>query len=303
MKRVFVLVLVAFCCGVAFQRSVGLDAAAKALGLRKPTPTSQFRPVPDEHHGRASLFVLAGQSNMAGYGNVREWDGKTSDSVLMLGNDYRWRVATEPVDTVAGQVDEVSADRYGGAGPSLAFGLAVWRASGHPVGLLPCAKGGSRIAEWTRSTSDSTLHGAMLKRCRAAAVMGDLSGLLFFQGESDAVAGDGTPWDESFARFVADVRSDTSPGLPIVFAQIGHPPSDIDPGPWEEIRRLQASVRLPGVAMIRTDDLPMGDRLHFTTASYAVIGERFAEAMETLLQKSSADVSEPAVQPPAIESP
>ena len=55
------------------------------------------------------------------------------------------------------------------------------------IGLIPCAKGGSLIHDWRRNLDDNTLYGSCLKRARAASLMGNVAGLLYFQGEIDAV--------------------------------------------------------------------------------------------------------------------
>ena len=47
---------------------------------------------------------------------------------------------------------------------------------------------------------------------------------------------------------------------------------------WEVIKEQQASVDLPNVRMIKTDDLELGDAVHLTVESYLEVGRRFAEA-------------------------
>jgi hypothetical protein len=70
-----------------------------------------------------------------------------------------------------------------------------------------------------------------------------------------------------------------------VFAQLG---PKIVPGAvpnWDVIKAQQAALQLPSATMIRTDDLPLMDELHFTTDSYRVIGTRFADAYWDLVEK------------------
>jgi hypothetical protein len=155
------------------------------------------------------------------------------------------------------------------------------------IGLIPCAKNSSSIGQWQRDLSDQTLYGSCLKRARAASPMGKIAGILFFQGETDALdplqypefKPNAADWAKLFTRFVADFRQDLAdPELPVVFAQLGS-----NTGPeaftnWEVVKEQQKSIQLPMTAMITTDDLLLLDGLHFTAESYQIIGSRFAEA-------------------------
>src|SRR5690606_7986130 len=74
--------------------------------------------------------LVAGQSNAVGWHRdvpAELQDGDAFLTVRMLGNDYRWRPATEPLDDPMGQLDVVSEDADPGtsAGTSLGRLLAV----------------------------------------------------------------------------------------------------------------------------------------------------------------------------------
>ena len=72
--------------------------------------------------------------------------------------------------------------------------------------------------------------------------------------------------------------------LPVVFAQIGSiESSELVPN-WSLVQEQQSSVTLPMTAMIVTEDLPLFDGLHFTTDSYRIIGERFADAYWNMMK-------------------
>jgi hypothetical protein len=290
--------------GATGQRFLGFGNVLRAVGIPSPwvertSEPAQGHTVPEdiaaEHRGRLALFILAGQSNMVGLAPVPEGEvGRTDPRVYAFGNDYRWRVAAEPLDDAAGQVDLVSEDRDAGFGPSLAFahGLLELNPDG-VVGLIPCAKSASALSEWARDLSDQTLYGSCLKRARAASPMGRIAGVLFFQGEADALdpAQDSRRvlhsegWADLFGQFVEDIRRDFGdPRLPVVFAQIGTTTAREAFIHWERVREVQASVRIPRVAMITTDDLPLFDGLHYTAGAYRAIGERFAEAYWSLVE-------------------
>jgi hypothetical protein len=245
--------------------------------------------------GNVALFILAGQSNMSGRGLEFNPD-ETDSRVLVFGNDYRWHQAIEPVDDPTGQVDQVSEDLGTGYSPGMAFALASLEHNPRMIiGLIPCAKGASSIKEWQRDLSDQSLYGSCLKRVRAASTAGQVQGILFFQGEADAVDPDLLPehppdaenWPALFISFVQDFRTDLlDPRLPVVFAQIGMQTAPSVLPNWDLVKQKQESVQLPWTAMIVTDDLPLQDEVHFTTESYRIIGRRFSEAYWSLVEQA-----------------
>ena len=146
---------------------------------------------------------------------------------------------------------------------------------------------------WRKSLSENTLYGSCLKRVRAASTMGQVAGLLFFQGEADAI--DPALYQESalfpdewrirFELFVNDWRDDlAAPDLPVVFAQIGRHAAPNIYVNWALVQEQQRSVELPFCQMITTADLVLADPVHFSPESYTILGRRFAEAYLNLVQ-------------------
>ncbi|MEO0542055.1 MAG: sialate O-acetylesterase [Cyanobacteria bacterium P01_A01_bin.105] len=236
---------------------------------------------------RPQLFVLMGQSNIAGTAPVPAAPA-THPQVLLFGNDYRWQPAVEPLDTALNQVDAVSADPGAGLGPGMAFALALMaQDETRTIGLIPCATWGATLHQWQRDLSDQSLYGSCLKRIQAAATVGDVTGVIFFQGEADALDPviypnlgiNADSWGTRFTDWVSQLRHDLgSPHLPLVYAQIGSHQNPEKFPQWATIQQQQARLTLPHSAMIRTDDLPLADEVHFTASSYRIIGQRFAEA-------------------------
>lgn len=305
-KRIFLLLLfsmiflIGVLAGAVIQKTIGVGNILRAVGIPYPTSVPPGDPyvlstaeIPQAYRGQMSLFILAGQSNMVGAAPVSEYE-KTNPRIYVFGNDYRWRIASEPIDNPHDQVDKVSEDRPAGFSPSLAFALAnLNRQPQIVIGLIPCAKSSSSILEWQRNLSDQSLYGSCLKRVRAASPMGQIAGVLFFQGESDAQdpiqypTPEANPfdWAKLFTTFITYLRTDLNqPNLPVVFAQLGSNTAPEVFINWEVVRHQQASIQLPMTAMIVTDDLPLLDGLHFTTQSYKIIGERFSEAYWDLVQ-------------------
>lgn len=289
-----IVFLIGAMAGAVIQKTIGVGNVLRAVGIPYPTSLPSGDPyvlstteIPQVYRGQMSLFILAGQSNMVGWAPLPE-EQKTNPRIYVFGNDYRWRIAREPIDQAHNQVDKVSEDRNAGYGPALAFALAnLERRPQAVIGLIPCAKDSTGIVQWQRNISDQTLYGSCLKRARAASPMGRISGILFFQGETDALDPTLYPqpepqpldWALLFTAFITDLRSDLQePELPVVFAQLGPDPLSPDFPNWKIIQEQQSSIVLPMTAMITTGDLPLMDGLHFTADSYRTIGVRFADA-------------------------
>jgi hypothetical protein len=291
--RSTILLLIGVMAGIMVQKYLGLGNILRAVGIPYPTagpPISANvlpREVPREHQGQMRLFILAGQSNMVGMAPIPEGE-KTDPRIYVFGKDYRWRIADHPIEDSFYQVDLVSQNLFAGFGPAMEFAFASLER--HPeivIGLIPCAKSSSGIIQWQRNLSDQSLYGSCLKRVRAASSMGTISGMLFLQGETDALDPIQYPeppphpwdWSDLFSAFITDLRNDLhEPDLPVVFAQIGNNWSPEAYTNWDVVMKQQATVELARSARITTDDLPLLDGIHFTADSYRRIGKRFADA-------------------------
>ena len=222
-------------------------------------------------------FILAGQSNMVGLAHPIPVE-RPSAKVLMLNASGRWVPAIDPLYV------------RGGVGASITFGKRVAIATGRTVQLIPCAYSGTRIAEWllgyipTTGTpgkpltqSDPAEYNPCLARTLATGA--HINGVIFYQGETDAMLRSTADiWASQFTTMVADWRRDLKePTLRVVFAQIDKDAKTVTQ--WHTVQAQQASISVPGVSMIRTDDLPVSaDGLHLTAGSYYEVGRRFASA-------------------------
>ena len=86
------------------------------------------------------LYLLIGQSNMAGRGRVVAEDKTPHPRVFVLDKADEWAPAVDPL-----HFDKP----FAGVGPGLAFGKAMAEADPEArIGLVPCAAGGSPISVW-----------------------------------------------------------------------------------------------------------------------------------------------------------
>lgn len=243
-------------------------AAAAALPLGAAERDANFH-----------LYLLVGQSNMAGRGAVDE-AGRTPDPrVLMFAKAREWVPAVDPV-----HFDKPEA----GVGPARAFAAAM--AAADPsvrIGLIPCAVGGTPIAAWQPGASDAATkthpYDDMLARARAALPAGVLKGIIWHQGEADRAHAD--VYGAKLAELVQRLRKDLdAPDVPFVAGELASFRADNATSTATFNAALAKQVALiPRCAVVSSEGThDKGDKLHFNTASARLLGRRYAEAMLNL---------------------
>ncbi len=222
------------------------------------------------------LYLLAGQSNMAGRGKVDPQDKVPSPRVLMLSKDGTWVPAVDPV-----HYDKSAA----GVGPGRTFALALAEEEDDEVviGLIPAACGGSSITTWVpggyHNQTRSHPYDDALARTHRAMQDGTLKGVLWHQGESDVRLGSGykAKLKELIKRFRAEFND---PDLPIIIGQLGQFPER----PWSKGRQAvdqsqrEVAEEMDFVGFVSSDGLTDNpDHVHFNAESQREFGRRYAE--------------------------
>jgi hypothetical protein len=238
--------------------------------------TTQEKIVDQSKH--SFLYLLAGQSNMAGRGTVTPQDTKALPRVLALDATGTWIQAVDPI-----HYDKPIA----GVGPGRTFGKTMathWPAA--RIGLVPCAAGGSPLAAWQPggywSQTQSHPYDDAIARARLAMQDGLLKGILWHQGESDSNETDAAHYGERLTALILAFRSALgTPDVPFVCATLGD--FFVATNPWANVvnRALnQIAHTVPRVACVDTAGLRHnGDGLHFDAASARELGRRYANAM------------------------
>ena len=241
---------------------------------RAQPPDAATPPAKENLH----VYLLLGQSNMAGR-DTRELAAQVDNPrVLTLDSEGRWKIARDPIHAKIGRADP-------GAGPGIPFALAMLDADPRiSIGLVPCAVGGSPLRRWIKG---GDLYEQALARARVAAGTGTLQGVLWHQGETDSDKPDtAETYETRLAQMFADLRHDLGrPDLPIVVGQLGefvakekHPHVDTVRA---ALARIPAAV--PRVGFADSAGLGhKGDALHFDASASRELGRRFASAMLAL---------------------
>jgi sialate O-acetylesterase len=240
------------------------------------------------------VWILAGQSNMEGVGNLCDAP-KPHPLVRCFSMADEWRRAEEPLHYRPEAVDAVHAGPnppnrealergrkalLKGVSPGLAFGLEMYRRTGVPQGLLACAHGGTSMAQWSPALRDKggeSLYGAMYRRY--VKLGQPVAGMLWYQGESDANAEAVAKYMERMKELVAAVRRDTGlPRLPWYMVQIGRHTATEDPHSWNGVQEQQR--RLPAVIhhldVVPAVDLELDDGIHISGRAQQILGRRLA---------------------------
>jgi sialate O-acetylesterase len=247
------------------------------------------------------LWVLAGQSNMEGVGDLVNTP-LPSELVHNFDMSDRWMIAEDPLHTLVSAVDRVHwrarnaqnqpvrlqgeelrkaiAARKKGAGLGLPFAIEMVKRTGIPVGLLSCAHGGTSMAQWDPALKEKggeSLYGSMLRRVRAAG--GKVTGVLWYQGESDANAKAAPVFQEKFEQLVKAIRDDFGiPSLPFYYVQIGRHVSAAAFVEWNQVQDMQrlAEKTIPRSGMVAAVDLSLDDGIHVGTPDQVRLGRRLA---------------------------
>jgi arylsulfatase A-like enzyme len=239
------------------------------------------------------LYLLVGQSNMAGRGRVSKQDLEVHPRVFTLTKDEQWAPAKDPLHF----------DKPGIVGVGLGKTFALELAQDHPdrkIGLIPCAVGGSPIESWEPGKyyepTKSHPYDDMLRRAQVAMHNGKLKGILWHQGESDSNAAKAPHYEEKLHALIKRIRTDLDAAdVPFIAGQMGQ----FAERPWDEWKKKvdQVHRELPkhisNTAFVSSDGLAhKGDEIHFDAAGYRTLGQRYAAAFRLLRSKSMAVVPE-----------
>ena len=219
------------------------------------------------------LFLLIGQSNMAGRGAVEAEDKVPHPRVFTLTKEETWAPAVEPI-----HFDRP--DRLG-TGLGRTFGIVLANmAPGKKIGLIPAAMGGSALDEWKPG---GKLYTDAVRRAKAAMKSGKLRGILWHQGEADSSK---LELIRSYqARWLAVMESLRAElgDVPIVVGELGQflytREKDYQMARLINEQLAMLAVNGKRVAFVSSQGLGhKGDVLHFDSAGLREFGRRYAHA-------------------------
>ena len=265
---------------------LNLPPAIGGLQAQSLQPRRRVVVAPPARKEKFQLYLLIGQSNMAGRGYVEAQDTMPNRHILRLNPAGQWEVAKDPL-----HFDKSVA----GVGPGLSFGRAMAAAdTSVTIGLIPCAVGGSGIDTWTPGAYfDGTKthpYDDALARARTALATGTLAGIIWHQGESDTSPEKSAAYAAKLTALIARLRADLhAPIVPFVAGKLPlFPQGTTDAGGVAQINESLERLNQPMNIMSRIAVVPAigttdrGDHLHFDAASARLMGQRYAAAIRLL---------------------
>lgn len=227
--------------------------------------------------------LMLGQSNMAGRGDMGEVKPIRNPLCYMLRMG-RWQPMCEPVNPDRG----IFEGRFR-SGISLAASFAdeYARHFQSPVGLIPCADGGTSLDEWMPG---QLLYDHAVMQTKLALRTSQLKAILWHQGESDCLCDETvTAYREKFLRMIAQLRKDLgAENVPVILGEL---PQQMGAN-WKTGGReqqmnavlRQLAKEVPNCAIASSVGLSMkADGAHFDSPACREFGKRYFEAYQALL--------------------
>lgn len=249
-----------------FLASVVLFAlvAQGSAAAAEPTPTD--------------IFLLIGQSNMAGRGVVEAQDLVVHPRIFKQTEAKTWVPSIDPLHF----------DKPTLIGVGLGSSFARVVAEKEPkaiIGLVPAAFGGTSLEEWAPG---GKLYVNAVERAKLALSHGGrLRALLWHQGEADSGPEKRATYAERFAKFVAQLRADLgAPDVPIVVGELFQ--GRTTNAPMNAVLNSLPKT-VPHCASVSAEGFKdKGDQTHFDSPSLREFGRRYAAAFYSLEKSAKA---------------
>jgi hypothetical protein len=228
--------------------------------------------------GKMDLYLLVGQSNMAGRGKVGDVSETKPTGIWMINEKNEWVPARDPL--------HFDKPKVVGVGPGLAFAEEVSRKKpGRNIGLIPCAVGGSGIDDWVPGIKHEQTgiyaYDAMLLRVKTASKQGKIKGILWHQGESDCTPEKSAVYYEKLSAFFKRIRKDTgTKKTPLLLGTLGDfiEAKNSEAARINQIMKDYSAANKNTYVVSSSGLVHLGDNTHFDTKSAQELGKRYAEA-------------------------
>lgn len=226
------------------------------------------------------VYIMAGQSNMAGRGIVEPQDTVINPRLITLNQEGQWVYAQEPLHHYEPSLQGLDCGKSFGDHLISALPEDVF------VALIPAAVGGSSIDQWLQDQTyrEVKLWSNLETLVSKANEHGTIKGVIWHQGESDANPRGAQVYEVKMKELIQKMRMlSGNPNLPFIMGELG--------GFWvkyknpiqaDQVNKIlhQVAKEDKNAGIIITSDLHhKGDTLHFNGPSLRIMGERYATEM------------------------
>lgn len=247
----------------------------------------------DAHAADYDIFLLIGQSNMAGRGIVSAGDcGPEKDVYIFTSDDETVIYGAQPLYNVESTIRKsIKQQKFNLAGP---FAAAVAKATGRKVLIVLNARGETQIEAWLKGGSAGNYTAAddedkqgkaipspydeAVRRALAAKKYGTLRGVIWHQGEGNANEGQVPYYMAKLKQLASDLRTDlgmTSSQLPFIVGELNYAyawAGNLNPVLNSVVTEIPNSACASAESCGANDD-----NVHFSTQGLTLLGERYAQ--------------------------
>lgn len=218
------------------------------------------------------LFVLIGQSNMAGRATVEKQDSAILPKVLLLNDQGVFEPAANPLNQYSTVGKRRELQRLG---PGYYFAKTLAK---HYIQdtllLIVNARGGTALERWVKGASYGYYEATIDRIQQAKKVYPDLEigGLIWHQGESNRE--NYQNYIPALKKMVANYRKDLEePELPFIAGDLGQ----WNPA-YQKIRNEIAKIpsAIDHASLVSSDGLKNFDEHHFDSPAQRMLGSRYA---------------------------
>jgi hypothetical protein len=228
------------------------------------------------------VFLLLGQSNMAGYPKAQQADRAEDPRIKVLGYDNCSQTGrqTDKWDTAAPPLHECWNNAIG-PGDYFAKTLIEFVAPGDTIGLVPCAISGEKIETFMKV--GGAKYNWIVQRAKLAQQAGGvIEGMIFHQGESN---NQDRAWPGKVNTLVTDLRTDLGLGdVPFIAGELLYSGGGAAHNPLvNQLPNVVSNGHVVSADGLVVDPADTQWNLHFGHASQVTFGKRYAEKMKAVL--------------------
>jgi len=232
--------------------------------------------IPEHTPENLDIYLVIGQSNMAGRATIRNEDSHPLTSCYLFTGDIKtpWIIATNPLNRYSTVRKTINMQRL-----SPAYSFARSMVSENPnkeIGLVVNARGGTKIVQWLPGTE---LYNEAIKQTHKALKFGKLKGVIWHQGEGDC---------DSLRVYMYLGRLEIL--INAIREEFNHPTLSFVAGQLFENKKRHAFnkmiLQLPGfirnTGVATSEGTTVFDETHFDSESAIVMGKRYALEMKKI---------------------